>query len=203
MSLPIESSVRSEVANKMLDKARQAQPQDAIGLLKQEHQEANDLYRKFWDTKSKEERQKIAAKLCLALSVHMRIEEDIFYPAVAQALGSAKDGSEETPRIVPEARVEHDSLKKLISEVESAPEDVEFESRVQVMCEYTKHHIREEESKMLPKAQSCGVDMQELGEQLARRKLELLEEACSEPEQAIPSRLFRESIRSDGRRMQL
>lgn len=193
------SSIRSDVANRMLDKARQAEPQDAIDLLKADHKEALETYAKFFKAKSSVEKQQLAAEVCLALSVHMRIEEDIFYPAVAQALGQAEEREDQL--VVPEARVEHASLKKLIREVEAAPEDVEFEARVQVMCEYTRHHANEEEKKMFPKAKKADVDMQELGEQLSRRKLELLEEVTEEADPAaaaLPSSLFKQQSRRAG-----
>jgi hypothetical protein len=199
------SNVRSQVANKMLEKARQAKPADAVKLLKTEHDEAKDLYDKYFDAESATEKQMLVAELCLALSLHMRIEEDIFYPAVAAALAGQEDQDDrrEDQAIVPEARVEHASLKRLITEVESAPDDVECAARIQVMCEYTKHHIKEEEGTMFSEAKKCDVDMDELGEQLSRRKLELLEglagDASGEQASAMPSSLFREqrTIRPD------
>ncbi len=199
-------SVRSQVAGKMLEKARQAKPQDAIDLLKADHKEALETYDKFLKSKSAKEKQLLAAEVCLALSVHMRIEEDIFYPAVNQALGQEEDVEDKL--VVPEARVEHASLKKLITEVEAASEDLEFEARVQVMSEYTRHHAKEEENKMFPKAKKCGLDMQELGEQLAREKLELLEamaeEGSGRSDSAMPSSLFKErSVRTAGRAARL
>lgn len=193
------SSIRSDVATRMLDKARQAKPQDAVDLLKADHKEALDTYEKFFKAKSSAEKQQLAAEVCLALSVHMRIEEDIFYPAVSAALG--RDDERADQLVVPEARVEHASLKKLIREIETAPEDVEFEARVQVMCEYTRHHANEEEKKMFPKAKKCDMDMQELGEQLSRHKLELLEEITEEAGQAdaaLPSSLFKHQSRRAG-----
>jgi len=188
------SAVRSQVAGEMLEKARQAKPADAVKLLKTDHDEAQDLYGKYFDAESSTEKQKLVAELCLALSVHMRIEEDIFYPAVNAALTGQQDEEDRTEDslVIPEARVEHASLKKLITEVESAADDVECKARVQVMCEYTKHHIKEEEGKMFSRAKKCDVDMEELGEQLARRRLELLEEMSEEAASQPPSSLFRE-----------
>lgn len=195
------SNVRSQVANEMLEKARQAKPADAVKLLKTEHDEAQDLYKQYFDAESATEKQKLVAELCLALSVHMRIEEDIFYPAVDAALNGQEDQDDrkEDQVIIPEARVEHASLKKLITEVESAADDVECRARVQVMCEYTKHHIKEEEGSMFSEAKKCDVDMDELGEQLSRRKLELLESMAGEASDQVPSSLFRDQqgIRPD------
>jgi hypothetical protein len=195
-------NIRSQVAVKILDKAKQAKPQDAIKLLKADHEEAANLYGKFFDAKTATEKRLLAAELCLALSVHMRIEEDIFYPGVDAFLMEAEETADKL--VIPEARVEHASLKKLITEVEAAPEDVEFEARVQVMCEYTRHHIKEEEKKMFLKAKRCGLDMDELGEQLSRCKLELLEDMAGETSgqsgSAMPSSLFREQPASTGDR---
>lgn len=189
-----DTGIRSQVASKMLEKAREAKPADAVKLLKTDHDEAQDLYERYFDAESTTEKQMLVAELCLALCVHMRIEEDIFYPAVNAALTSQEDQDDrkEDSLVVPEARIEHASLKKLISEVESAPDDVECNARVQVMCEYTNHHIKEEEHKMFSRAKRCDVDMDALGEQLARRKLELLEEMAEGASSEPPSYLFRD-----------
>src|ERR1700753_935324 len=53
------SSIRSEVADKMLEKARQAKPQDAIDLLKADHKEALEVYAKFFKAESSAEKQSL------------------------------------------------------------------------------------------------------------------------------------------------
>ncbi|HEY3645983.1 MAG TPA: hemerythrin domain-containing protein [Gammaproteobacteria bacterium] len=190
--MPAQNNLRTQVTRKMFDAAKQQQdkPKDAVALLKADHQEAKELYKKFFKAKTAAQKKELAGQLCLALSVHMRIEEDIFYPAVAKAL------KEKDKLVVPEARVEHSSLKRLITEVEEAPEDDEFEARVQVMCEYTTHHVKEEETKMFPKAKASGVDLADLGERLQYRKLELLNQVASkasgQKQPPKPSSLFKQ-----------
>jgi hemerythrin superfamily protein len=183
------NNLRSQVTHKMFDAVKQAKPKDAVALLKADHKEAKELYKKFFKAKTAAQKKELAGQLCLALSVHMRIEEDIFYPAVKRAL------KQQDKLLVPEARVEHASLKRLITEVEAAPEDEEFEARVQVMCEYTTHHVKEEETKMFPKAKACGVDLKDLGERLLWRKLELLDQMASkasgQKQPPKPSSLFK------------
>lgn len=80
--------------------------------------------------------------------------------------------------------------------MEAAPEDVEFEARVQVMCEYTRHHVKEEEGEVFPKARKAGLDLAELGEKLARRKLDLLDEMATKTAHRVrppkPSTLFKQ-----------
>lgn len=190
--MPTQNNLRPQITQKMSAAAKQAKPQDAVALLKADHKEAKELYKQFFKAKTPAQKKELAGQLCLALSVHMRIEEDIFYPAVKQAL------KEKDKLVVPEARVEHASLKRLITEVETAPEDDEFEARVQVMCEYTTHHVKEEETKMFPKAKAAGVDLEDLGERMLWRKQELLEQmagkASGQKQPPKPSSLFKEPV---------
>ena len=198
--MPAQNNLRVQVTQKMFAAAKQQQdkPADAVTLLKADHKEAKELYKKFFKAKTAAQKKELAGQLCLALSVHMRIEEDIFYPAVKQAL------KEKDRLVVPEARVEHASLKRLITEVETAQDDDEFEARVQVMCEYTTHHVKEEETKMFPKAKAAGVNLVDLGERMQWRKLELLDQmagkASGQKQPPKPSSLFKQ--RGNGARQQ-
>ena len=107
------------------------------------------------------------AKICTELSVHAQCEDEIFYPAVKAAL---KDRE-----LVPEAIVEHATLKELISQIEGKEPDGEmFDAKVKVLSEYVKHHVKEEQNEMFPKAKKTKLDMLALGAQLAARKEELL-----------------------------
>jgi hemerythrin superfamily protein len=189
--MPAQNNLRSQVTQKMFTAAKQQKkPQDAVALLKADHQEAKALYAKFFKAKGAAQKKQLVGQLCLALSVHMLIEEEIFYPAVKQAL-KQKDKA-----LVPEARVEHATLKQLITQVEAAPEDEEFEARVQVMCEYTTHHVKEEETEMFPKAKASGVDLEALGQKLLRRKLALLDQMATKASRLSkppkPSSLFKQ-----------
>ena len=102
--------------------------------------------------------------------MHARVEEEIFYPAVKLAL---KDDA-----LIPEATVEHATLKALIAEVEGVEPDGEmFDARIKVMSEYVKHHVKEEQNEMFPKAKSTKLDMLALGAKLSERKAELVSES--------------------------
>jgi hypothetical protein len=193
MSEQISDTGISQAASKMLAKTREEQdkPKDAVKLLKADHDEAQDLFKQFFDADSPSERQQLATELAVALSVHMRIEEDIFYPAVSQALQRTDKSKGKDELIIPEAKLEHESLKNLIGDVESASPDADCEAHLQVMCEYTKHHIKEEESKMFSRAKDCDLDLDALGSQLASAKLELLQRMADSTAAAnMPSALF-------------
>lgn len=182
----------SKVTDKISEMTREQQdkPKDAIALLKADHQEATELFERIEQAETAAQKKALVTEVCLALSVHMRIEEDIFYPAAKKAL----KGDEEGEDLVPEARVEHAGVKQLITEVESAAQGEEYDAKVQVMSEYIKHHVKEEENEMFPKVESAGLDLDDLGEQLLARKLELMNKAAGKGSRSSkapkPSSLF-------------
>jgi hemerythrin superfamily protein len=140
---------------------------DALALLKADHKEVSEMFEKFENARSTKE--KLAHQICQALTVHAQIEEEIFYPAAREALG--EDGKD----LLDEAKVEHNSLKMLISEIEdSSLGDDLFDARVKVLGEYVKHHVKEEEGEIFPKLRKSEMDIKGIGEELAARKKELM-----------------------------
>jgi hemerythrin superfamily protein len=145
--------------------------QDAIALLKADHAAVDQLFAEYEKTRSVANKQALMAEICTALSVHAQIEEEIFYPAVKAAL---KD-----KLLVPEATVEHASIKDLVAQLQGVkPDDEMVDAKVKVLSEYVKHHVKEEQTEMFVKAKATSLDMAALGAQLAARKDELLAQAA-------------------------
>jgi hemerythrin superfamily protein len=145
--------------------------QDAIALLKADHRQVEAWLEDFENTGSAAKKQKLANNICLALRVHTRIEEEIFYPACREA------GLEED--MMDEADVEHDGAKRLIEEIEAgAPGDDHWDAKVTVLGEMVKHHVKEEEQRdgMFAQAKKAGLDLDELGAELKARKDALMKE---------------------------
>jgi hemerythrin-like domain-containing protein len=154
-------------------KTARAGKDDAIKLLKADHKEVADMVEKFENGRlSKDRKVAIAKQICMALTVHAQIEEEIFYPAAREA--SIRDGED----LLDEAEVEHGSIKELVSAIENAsPDDDElFDARVKVLGEYVKHHVKEEENELFPKVRKSDMDLEEIGAQLSARKQELMRE---------------------------
>jgi hemerythrin superfamily protein len=149
----------------------EAGKQDAIALLKQDHRTVEELFEKFEKASGEGRKQKIAEEICLELSVHATIEEEIFYPAC--------EGKIEED-LLKEAYVEHDGAKVLIAQIleGDGQSDDYFDAKVKVLQEQIEHHVEEEEKRlegMFSQARKAGLDMDALGEQLAARKAELVE----------------------------
>ena len=142
---------------------------DAIKMLKTEHREANAIFKEFEKTTSGPRKMKLAKQVCLALRIHMQIEEEIFYPACREA-GVDSD-------LMDEGDVEHDSAKKLIKEIEAGKAgDDHWDAKVKVLGEMIKHHVKEEEAigGMFWKAKRADVDLDDLGVEMQARKDQLM-----------------------------
>lgn len=98
--------------------------------------------------------------------MHTQIEEEIFFPAVKQAL---KDKV-----LIPEATVEHDTLKFLMSQLLGATVDENFNARIRVLSAYVAHHVIEEHNLLFRRAASTKLNMLQLGAKMVVRKAELL-----------------------------
>ena len=149
-----------------------AQSQDAITLLREDHRKVEELFKEFESAKGDGRKEKLAREICLELSVHSAIEEEIFYPAC--------EGKVEE-ELLKESFVEHDSAKLLIAEIDAAKgeSDEYFDSKVKVLQEQIEHHVEEEEkpkSGLFAQARDSDLDMKALGEQLAARKRELTDD---------------------------
>lgn len=144
---------------------------DAVALLKEDHRSVEDLFAKFEKASGDGRKEKIARQICLELSVHAKIEEEIFYPAC--------EGQVEED-LLQEAYVEHDGAKVLIAEIMAGgPDDEYYDAKVSVLQEQIEHHVKEEEQRiegMFAQAKKAGLDMDALGAELAARKMELLAE---------------------------
>jgi hemerythrin superfamily protein len=159
-------AVASKTPSRSPRTAKAPAAQDATALLKADHRRVADLFEQYEKTRSTAKKKTLVASICMELGIHAKVEEEIFYPAVKAAL---KD-----KELVPEATVEHATLKDLIAQVEGKEPDGEmFDAKITVMSEYVKHHVKEEETEMFVKARKTRLDMKDLGAQLAARKEEL------------------------------
>jgi hypothetical protein len=140
----------------------------AITLLKKDHREVEGWFDEYEQLEADAEKLALFNKIALALKVHTRIEEEIFYP---EERGEVEDD------MLDEAYVEHDGAKKLIAEIEAMkPSDEYYDAKVKVLGEYIKHHVKEEEQPggIFAQAKKGDEDLEAMGERMKARKDELM-----------------------------
>ncbi|MEJ7688349.1 MAG: hemerythrin domain-containing protein [Variovorax sp.] len=154
---------------------KRAEP-DACSLLDADHRNVKKMFKEYetlMESKARNTTQKkreLADQICMELTVHAQIEEEIFYPGLRGASKSAAD-------LLNEAEVEHASAKDLIAQIKDGDEnDEKFDAKVTVLGEYIDHHVKEERNDIFPKARASKLDLVGMREQLAARKEELMSE---------------------------
>jgi hypothetical protein len=137
----------------------------AISILIKDHDKVKELFDRFEKSESSGEKEKIIADALTELKIHAVIEEEIFYPAVRNQLG--RD-------LMNEADEEHHVARVLIAELDrDGRRNDHRHAKFTVLAESVRHHIKEEEGDMLPKAKGLDLDFEGLGEQMLARKKDL------------------------------
>lgn len=158
-----KKSTRKQSASR---KSASSQGKDALALLRSDHQLVQDLFQQYEKARGDSRKAELAERICTELAIHAKIEEEIFYPAVREAIGDDD--------LMDEALVEHQGAKDLIAQLQKAsPADPLFDAKVKVLSEYVKHHVKEEQNEMFKEVRKKKLDLKALGEQLQARKSEL------------------------------
>lgn len=157
---------------------------DAIELLDADHVAVRELFQAYRELAAHDapeaRRKALADQICMELTIHAKLEEEIFYPPVREAI---RDDD-----VMDEAEVEHASARDLIVQILSMdPHEELYDAKVTVLGEYIEHHVREEREEIFPKVRRSGLDLALLGERLRIRKQEL---------QAVPEALREEALAS-------
>jgi hemerythrin superfamily protein len=126
-----------------------AVPKDATAMLRADHKLVAGLFAEYEKSRSPTRKTALVAQICAALKAHAQLEEEIFYPAVKRALRDRE--------LVPEAIIEHATLRSLIREVEGiAPDGEMYEAKIKVLSEYVKHNSRKSRTRCFPKRVQPG-----------------------------------------------
>lgn len=147
---------------------------DALQILTEDHKKVKEMFEEFESLKEEDEIDEEAIQMlvetaCAELTLHAQVEEEIFYPAAREAIDDMD--------LLDEAEVEHASARQLITELAAMqPGDDLYDAKFTVLGEYVQHHIQEEEKELFPKVKKAKIDLEELGEEIRQRKLELREE---------------------------
>jgi hemerythrin superfamily protein len=147
---------------------------DACDLLDADHKAVKKMFDDFKTlaegrSRSTAKKRELADQICLMLTVHAAIEEEIFYPA---AYGVLKEQA-----LLNEAAVEHASVKDLMAQIREMDEaDEMFDAKVMVLGEYVDHHVKEERGELFPLVRQSRLDLVAMREALQTRKEELMAE---------------------------
>ncbi|KQR74229.1 cation-binding protein [Burkholderia sp. Leaf177] len=143
------------------------QKQDALSMLEEEHRAVEKLFEAFERAEEHDLERKatLVQRACELLTMHAIVEEEILYPAAKDALG------EDDKDDVNEAYVEHFLVKTLIEKFTTMKAgDEGFDATFKVLTECVNHHVEEEESELFPELRKQKLDLEAMGERIAKRR---------------------------------
>ncbi|MDO8732190.1 MAG: hemerythrin domain-containing protein [Actinomycetota bacterium] len=112
---------------------------DAIVMLKEEHKDLEKLFKQL-----DKDDLSVIPDICSSLTLHITVEEQVFYPEVNRRTDVEADD-------IAEVLEEHHLLKLLVSEIrELTPADIEYKAKAGVLTELARHHHKEEETELFP-----------------------------------------------------
>lgn len=104
----------------------------------------------------------MAQLICMELTLHAMVEEEIFYLAFAAAVGHEQ--------LVARARKDHEDVKELIARVLTA-ENVD--GTMEAIWRYSMEHIEEERKVIFAKARASGMELATVGGRIQTRRAEV------------------------------
>jgi hemerythrin superfamily protein len=154
--------------------------QDMLKMLAEDHRKVVEMFDRFEKMKDAgdpdtEAKQMLVEVCCAELTVHAQLEEELFYPALRDAIDDMD--------LLDEAEVEHASAKQLMAELAAMqPDDDLYDAKFTVLGEYVKHHIEEEEKEIFPKAKKAKLGLAAMAEEARERKMQIRDELGLEPD---------------------
>ncbi len=138
--------------------------QDAIALLESDHHRVEALFHEYKSAGDPQAKLHLAQIICMELTMHTMVEEEIFYPAFAQATGDEQ--------MLEHALKEHQQVKDLIARV---PNSENMDGTIEAIKTHVLHHVEEERKGMFVKARACGMELATLGGRMQTRIAEINE----------------------------
>lgn len=137
-------------------------------MIRMDHSHVLALARRFHPNTSPGKKLALVTNACLALEIHAQLEEEIFYPALRNAMGEEPTLDKSVP--------EHNEMRRLISQLSRMqPDDDGYDTTFMQLIRIVLHHVADEETTLLPAAERVlSGQLRELGQQMTKRRLQLL-----------------------------
>ena len=141
----------------------------AVNILLSDHRKVKRLFSQWEMAKGPSRKQQLLDQVIKELTVHESVEEDLVFPIVQDSprrkvRDTAAKGLEE----------QHLLRIQLLELAEASAYSPSVNAKMAVLKENVVHHVQEEEKVIFPALKSSGVDLDILGQQILRRKQQLM-----------------------------
>ena len=139
-----------------------------ISLIRMDHTHVMATFHQYMLHSSPAKKRAIVNTICLAVSMHAQLEEELFYPEMRKV----KHDDEVLDKSVPE----HNEMRVLMDRLKGAdPSSLSYDQTVMALMREIMHHVADEETTLLPEAEKyiSKARLSELGAMWARRRLHM------------------------------
>ncbi len=167
---PLLGCSDTQLMAQQLREARVRRRQDALSLLRRDHEQAQSLYEGF-QTAGGDDRYFLASRILRVLEQHTNIEEEVFYPVVL-ALASKRD-QRRGEELVRRSMKDHEATRKYILKVRDTLEhDEGYQVQLDELMKLIGRHTEQEENELFPIARNLlsDAELMEIGDDIRRMK---------------------------------
>ena len=144
-----------------LDEKAEKSKGDVISLIKADHKKVDSLFAEYESSKKDADKMTLLKTIINELNIHTAAEEKLVYPTLKE---TDSEGTNE-------AYEEHHVVEGLLKELSGISEINELvDAKVKVLSEVVKHHVKEEETSLLPEIKESGADLSEMGSEFKAEK---------------------------------
>jgi hemerythrin-like domain-containing protein len=138
-------------------------------MLTEDHQRVRDLFQEYAVARDPRAQRVIAEEACTEIALHAQVEEEILYPAVADAV------EVERQEFVEDSLREHQAMKEVIRALrDMGPDDTQFAAKFHELQVLVEQHVAKEEAEMFPLAKEAPAeDLTEIKDAMQELKADL------------------------------
>jgi hemerythrin superfamily protein len=143
-------------------------------MIRMDHTHVMVTFHQFEADTAPRTKKALVNTACVALEIHAQLEEEIFYPAVRRVVTD--------PVVIDKSVPEHAEMKRLIAKLRGMePTDADYDRTFMELMRDVMHHVADEETVLLPAAERMLADeIEELGAQMTKRRLQLVAPRAAE-----------------------
>ena len=139
-----------------------------ISLIRLDHTHVMATFHQYMLHSSSGKKRAIVDNICLAVSMHAQLEEELFYPEMRKV----SHDSDVLDKSVPE----HNEMRQIIDRLKGAdPRSKGYDQAVMALMREIMHHVADEETTLLPEAEKyiSKERLAELGAEWTRRRVRM------------------------------
>jgi hemerythrin superfamily protein len=139
-----------------------------LSMIRMDHTHVMATFHQYMLSSSPSKKRAIVDNICLAVSMHAQLEEELFYPEMRKV----SHDSDVLDKSVPE----HNEMRQIMDRLKGAdPKSKGYDQAVMALMREIMHHVADEETTLLPEAEKYISEerLSELGAEWTRRRVRM------------------------------